>query len=137
MNGFEKISNPRSQLSSQANLRKSAIRNSTLVDIVLWLLRQRQRFRVEGDSMRPLVQPEEEVLVNLRAYRRSRPSIDDIVIIRSPIHPDRRLIKRVIATRDNGLCFVQGDNPAYSTDSRSFGWIEPELLLGRVTSRFF
>ncbi|NET60438.1 MAG: S26 family signal peptidase, partial [Symploca sp. SIO2E6] len=70
------------------------------------------------------------------AYRHSLPASEDVVVIRHPEHKDMRLIKRVIAVRQNGACFVQGDNPLQSTDSRVFGWVEPHLILGRVTSRF-
>lgn len=112
------------------------IRDSNLVDILLWLLRQRQRFRVEGISMLPVLQPGDEVLVDRRAYRYERPSINDVVVIWSPQQPDLRLIKRVISIDQSGACFVQGDNRSCSTDSWSFGWVEPQCLVGRVTSRF-
>lgn len=115
----------------------SQIRSSNAIDILLWLLRQRQRFRVEGMSMLPLFHPGDEVLVDRRAYRRSLPSINDVVAIQSGERPDLLLIKRVISIRQNGACFVQGDNLSESTDSRVFGWVQPQLILGRVTSRFF
>ncbi|MGK7877560.1 MAG: nickel-type superoxide dismutase maturation protease [Xenococcaceae cyanobacterium] len=114
----------------------SQIRDSNVVDILLWLLRQRQRFRVEGISMLPLLQPGDEVLVNRRAYRRMLPSVEDVVVVWSPEQPDIRLIKRVISIHQSGACFLQGDNPSRSRDSRTFGWVEPHLILGRVTSRF-
>ncbi len=115
----------------------SQIRNSNFWDILLWLLRRRKRFRVVGVSMLPLLLPGDEVLVEQWAYRRSRPCLEDLVVIRSPQQPEIRLIKRVIAVNQSGACFVQGDNPSQSTDSRVFGWVEPQLILGRVSSRFF
>ena len=48
--------------------------------------------------------------------------------------PSRNLVIAQLA--QSGACFVQGDNPSYSRDSRRFGWVETELILGRVTSRF-
>ncbi len=87
--------------------------------------------------MLPLLLPGDEVLVDQSAYQRSRPSAEDVVVIRSPQQPNIRLIKRVVAVNPSGACFVRGDNPPQSTDSRVFGWVEPELILGCVTSRFF
>ncbi len=125
------------ELDGFSSLTKSQIRNSNFWDILLWLLRQRQRFRVVGISMLPLLLPGDEVLVDRCAYRRALPASDDVVVIISPDRPDIRLIKRVVAVHQNGACFVQGDNPSQSTDSRVFGWVEPHFILGRVTSRFF
>ena len=122
--------------SSRLNTVVAPIRNSTVVDLLLWVLRRRQRFRVEGLSMLPLLQPGDEVLVNHQAYRRSQPSVEDVVVVQFPEQPNLRLIKRVISTDRSGACFVQGDNPSHSTDSRAFGWVEPRLILGCVTSRF-
>ncbi|NEP58231.1 MAG: nickel-type superoxide dismutase maturation protease [Symploca sp. SIO2G7] len=124
------------KLDGFSSLTISPIRNSNCWDILLWLLRQRQRFRVVGTSMLPLLLPGDEVLVDRKAYRRSLPASNDVVVIIPPNRRDIRLIKRVIAVEHNGACFVQGDNPSQSTDSRSFGWVEPYLILGRVTSRF-
>jgi len=113
------------------------IRNSNIVDLLLWLFRQRQRFRVEGLSMLPLLLPGDEILVDPQAYRHSRPSVEDLVVLRSPEQWDLCLIKRVKSINQSGDCFVEGDNPSQSRDSRAFGWVKPELILGRVTSKFF
>ncbi|NEP11912.1 MAG: nickel-type superoxide dismutase maturation protease [Symploca sp. SIO2C1] len=125
------------ELDGFSSLTTSQIRNSNFWDILLWLLRQRQRFRVVGISMLPLLLPGDEVLVDRWAYRRSLPASNDVVVITPPDRSDIRLIKRVVAVHQNGACFVQGDNPSQSTDSRVFGWVEPHFILGRVTSRFF
>lgn len=114
----------------------SSIRDTNVWDIILWLLGRRQRFRVEGLSMLPLLQPGDEVLVNRQAYRHSRPSVGNVVIVQHPQQLNLCLIKRVIAINENGDCFVQGDNSNYSTDSRVFGWVKPELILGLVTCKF-
>ncbi|MEB3273921.1 MAG: nickel-type superoxide dismutase maturation protease [Prochlorothrix sp.] len=112
------------------------VRNSNLWDLFLWLLRQRQRFQVAGASMLPGLRAGDEILVNPRSYRLRKPAIGEVVVLRSPRQPDLKMVKRVIAVADHGACFVQGDNRAQSTDSWTFGWVEPDLILGRVTSRF-
>ncbi len=113
------------------------IRDCHLGDIILWLLRRRQRFQVDGVSMLPHLQPKDEVLVDRGAYQRSQPSLGDIVVVESPIQPNFYLIKRIVSIRKDGACFLQGDNLSQSTDSRSFGWVESKLIIGRVSCRFF
>ena len=112
------------------------IPNSNNRELLLWLLRFRRRFRVAGTSMAPLLKPGDEVLIDPRAYRRTPPRTDDIVVARHPYRTDLRLVKRVTEVLETGHCHVQGDNPAESTDSRIYGPLPPERILGRVTSRF-
>ena len=47
--------------------------NITLKEFVLWLLGRRQRLRVVGNSMLPLLRPDDEVLIDPRAYGGLRP----------------------------------------------------------------
>jgi nickel-type superoxide dismutase maturation protease len=105
-------------------------------ELLLWLLRRRRRFRVAGDSMRPLLAPGDEVLVDTSAYRDAIPSEGDIVTAQHPYHSDVHLIKRVQSVDPDGACVLHGDNPDESTDSRSFGSVKGHRLIGRVTSRF-
>lgn len=110
--------------------------SSTIKKLLLLLLKRRKRFRVTGVSMLPLLQPGEEILVNPKAYQFQMPQVGDIVVAQHPHHENLRLIKRVAAVLEDGSCFLQGDNATLSTDSRSFGIVAPEQILGRVTSRF-
>ncbi len=112
------------------------LEDSNLQELLLWLLRLRRRFRVTGASMVPLLEPGDEVLVDTRAYRKTPPRPGDIVVARHPYRTDLLLIKRVAQVLDNGYCALKGDNPSESTDSRTFGSLPPERILGRVTSRF-
>ncbi len=109
---------------------------SDTAELLRWLFRRRRRFRVTGDSMRPLLRPGDEVLVDPRAYRRRPPAPGDLVVARHPYQTGVKLIKRVQEVDEHGRCRLIGDNPLYSSDSRSFGRITPENILGRVTSRF-
>ena len=112
------------------------IRDGTLADLCLWLLRWRWRLRIVGVSMQPLLQPGDEVLVDVRAYRRSPPTPGDIVVLQHPHQPQLHIVKRAISVTPSGDCFVQGDNPSASTDSRSFGCVNASQLLGKVVCRF-
>jgi phage repressor protein C with HTH and peptisase S24 domain len=71
--------------------------------------------RVVGTSMAPALQPGRIVV----GGRFVRLKTGDIVVIR---HDGIEKIKRVTAINETGI-FVEGDNRAYSTDSRHFGWI--------------
>jgi nickel-type superoxide dismutase maturation protease len=105
-------------------------------ELLLWLLRFRRRFRVTGTSMLPLLQPGDEVLIDPRAYQQAAPRVGDIVVSRHPYRVDVRLVKRVTAILNDDRCVLEGDNPSDSTDSRSFGAVAPQQILGRVISRF-
>ena len=108
--------------------------DSGIRELTLWLLRQRRRFRVTGVSMLPLLQPGDLVLINHKAYCDRFPEPGDLVVARHPDRPNLLLVKRVAAVLDDGQCILIGDNPAESTDSRSFGAVSLDLILGCVTS---
>lgn len=86
--------------------------------------------------MLPLLQPGDEILANPRAYRSRLPNVGEIVVMQHPIRADLQLVKRVIAVSATGDCFLQGDNPNESTDSRAFGVVKVRQIMGQVTSRF-
>lgn len=115
------------------------LRHKHVGDLMLFLLRRRQRFRVVGTSMLPLLKPGEEVLI--APVKRKAEAIalkpGDLVVARHPFQPTLRLIKRVITVRDDGTYLLMGDNPeaGMSTDSRSFGAVSPSHILGRVICR--
>ena len=102
---------------------------------MLWVFRQRKRFRVVGQSMQPLLNPQEEVLINPHAYRQQMPNPGDLVVAKHPRKPTLKLIKWVVYV-ERYQCFVKGLNLAASTDSREFGLVSQEDLLGQVLCRF-
>ena len=112
------------------------LKESTYTELLLWLLRKRKRFRVTGLSMMPLLKPGEEILVDFKAYQKSPPQVGDLVVAAHPYRPDLQIIKRVALVSEDGSCFLRGDNLTESSDSRSFGVVAAEKILGRVTSRF-
>ncbi|MGK7883396.1 MAG: S26 family signal peptidase, partial [Crocosphaera sp.] len=69
---------------------------SNYQELLLWLLRLRQRFCVTGNSMFPLLKAGEEVLVDTKAYRLCLPEIGDLVIAWHPQKENLRIIKRVV-----------------------------------------
>lgn len=90
-----------------------------------------RRVVVEGDSMRPTLDPGDRLLL----VRAPRPSVGDLVAVGDP-RTGRLLVKRVAAVHGS-LLQVRGDNPAASTDSRSFGPVLRSAVRGRVVRRYY
>lgn len=86
--------------------------------------------------MIPVLQPGDEVLVDLRAYQQKPPRVGDIVLAQRPDKPQVTMIKRVSSILEEGSLVLIGDNPNQSTDSRTFGPVNPGLIQGKVTSKF-
>lgn len=78
----------------------------------------------------------DEILVDKRAYRTTSPQAGDVVIARRPDRPEVEIVKRVTAVTKSGRFFLTGDNPDASTDSRHFGPVTVNDILGKVTSKF-
>lgn len=76
-------------------------------------------YRVAGNSMEPALHPG-QLLVG---WRRGRPAVGRVAVVRTP----RPVVKRVAAATPAGL-WLLGDNPAASTDSRSFGYVPADKV---------
>ena len=94
-----------------------------------------RRFRVEDESMRPGLEPGDYVLVNRWAYRAGMPARGDLVVVEDPEISDRFLVKRVSEASDPMQILVKGDNDRVSRDSRAFGPVSLEKLVGKVWLR--
>jgi nickel-type superoxide dismutase maturation protease len=93
------------------------------------------RVVVEGDSMRPTLDPGDKLLILRLPLRPARPG--SLVALHDPREPAARaLVKRVSGLGIDGV-EVRGDNPVASTDSRSFGPVAPKLVIGPVLYRYF
>ena len=102
---------------------------------ILWLLHRRKRVQVSGESMLPTLLPGDIVLVDTRAYRKTTPAIGEIVVAHHPYQKNLTIIKRIADITPEGRIVLHSDNPKGGTDSRSFGAINSERIIGRVTSR--
>ncbi|NJN83665.1 MAG: nickel-type superoxide dismutase maturation protease [Caldilineaceae bacterium] len=91
--------------------------------------------RVTGASMLPTLRAGDEVFVDPRAYRHRLPQPGEIVVAWHPYQSDLKLIKRVATITADGDCFLASDNPAEGSDSRAFGAVPSQRLIGKVTSR--
>ena len=87
---------------------------------------------VEGDSMRPTLEPGDWLLVDPDAYAGTPPKVRDLVLVPDPREPSRLLVKRVAEVHDDGReLFVAGDAHEASTDSRDFGPVSTSTVEGR------
>ncbi len=109
---------------------------TNLLVFCLWLLGKRKRLRVVGNSMLPLLSPGEEILIDPNAYNKSKPEINHVVAISHPIKSHLTIVKRIKTISEDEGYFLMGDNPAESTDSRHWGTVSPQKIIGRVTNRF-
>jgi signal peptidase I len=97
-------------------------------------------FRVEisGPSMAPALLPGDWAL----AVQTGRLRRGDVVVFEHPEWPGLEMVKRVVVLPDElapdgrilglGEWWLEGDNPAQSTDSRHFGPVSRELIKAKV-----
>ncbi|GAA5010103.1 nickel-type superoxide dismutase maturation protease [Kitasatospora paranensis] len=87
---------------------------------------------VAGPSMRPTLRDGDQVVVRYGA--RIRPGA--VVVVRHPLRQDLLVVKRA-AERRRGGWWLLSDNPLVTTDSREFGVVPDDLVLGRVLLRYW
>ncbi len=104
-----------------------------------------RRFLVEGSSMNPGYKEGDRLLISPILLRFSPPTEGDVVVIQHPKKSNKQLLKRVIGVpgdRVEGVelgqeeYFVLGDNKGKSEDSRHFGKIMRNQILGKVWFRY-
>lgn len=87
------------------------------------------RFKVSDLSMSPTLKDGDYVLTSQIPYKIRGPNVNDIVVIKID---NKYLIKRIARILNNGSYFVLGDNQKASKDSRHFGPIKREQIVGKV-----
>lgn len=80
--------------------------------------------RVVGRSMLPTLRHGQVVV----CWRSARVRVGDVVIV---VHNGVEKIKRAKEVRTHHI-FITGDNPGESTDSRHFGWLTHDQVVGCV-----
>ena len=100
-------------------------------EIFLLTIGKRKRLRVTGDSMSPCLKNGDEILikkvVNLK--------IGDVVLANHPFKQSVKILKRISEITEDGKYFLVGDNLIESTDSRTFGTISLNEILGKVEKK--
>jgi nickel-type superoxide dismutase maturation protease len=65
----------------------------------------------------------------------ARPNPGAVVVARRPDRPDLTIVKRVRRIRPDGAVWLEGDLGIASDDSRLFGAVPADHVLGRVVAR--
>ena len=91
---------------------------------------------VPSMSMHPTLKPGQFILVDTWAYQDKTPLINDVVVFEHGI-AKQYLVKRITPWPihkkvQKDAWFVTGDNKYYSQDSRYFGAIKSEKIIGQV-----
>lgn len=92
------------------------------------------RFVVYGDSMKPFFESGDRLRVSVIAYKLRLPRAGDAVVVRDP-RTGRLVLKRIKRLEGAGY-FVLGDNPEASTDSREFGVVYKDEIVGKVVKKY-
>lgn len=90
------------------------------------------RFRIREDSMSPSFESGDYILVSGLPYIFGGPKKGDVIVFK---HSGEYLVKRVARVTKRNTYFVVGDNKTDSIDSRRFGPIKSEQLIGKVVIR--
>jgi len=108
---------------------RSALPAANWRSLLLLLSGLRRRYRVDGDSMRPTLAPDDVVIFQPIHADNKLLKMGYVVVARHPLQPAKLIIKRLVAFNSNGL-ELRGDNEPASTDSRHFGLVPRNQLLG-------
>ncbi|MEW5806735.1 MAG: signal peptidase I [Acidobacteriota bacterium] len=91
-----------------------------------------QPFKINGNSMFPTIRNGDLVLISkVSLLSGKRPATGDIVAFFDPADGKRILIKRVKEDCGQGY-FVMGDNAESSIDSRVFGTVSGDRIIGKA-----
>ena len=88
---------------------------------------------LEGDSMLPTFNKNSTlVFIDKFSPIFFRPKIDQIVIVNKNGIEMCKRIKKIKTIEKNIFIWIEGDNKKNSFDSRNFGWIKKDFIIGNV-----
>lgn len=118
-----------------------------IAPVRLWVA---QPFIVSGASMEPTFETGDYLIIDEFSYHFQKPQKDDVIVFRYPLDKSKFFIKRIeglpgetvkyngqeLKLGDNEY-FVLGDNTMASSDSRIWGPVEENLIVGRALVRLW
>ena len=90
------------------------------------------RFKIVDKSMEPEFKEGDFVVASSISYMFRKPKGGDIIILKHPENKKMILIKKIEQDLENGKYMVIGNNKELSTDSRKFGPVDREDIIGEV-----
>ena len=84
---------------------------------------------IRGNSMEPTLYDGDNVI--FEEFQDQRLRVGDVVLCQHPFS-SKNIVKRIKSITKNNKLYVMGDNPLYSSDSRSFG----PLSFGKIIGLF-
>lgn len=88
--------------------------------------------KVEGSSMLPQLKSGDLIFI----LKTKKLKVGQIAISKRPDRPNLIVIKRVKTVTKNGY-WLEGDNQIESDDSRIFGEVDKELILGKYIFKYW
>lgn len=118
-----------------------------IMPIRLWIA---QPFIVSGASMEPTFETGDYLIIDELSYQFQNPEKGDVIVFRYPLNPSKFFIKRVEGLPGETIeydgkeialgkdeYFVTGDNKPNSSDSRIWGPVKENLIIGRAIVRLW
>lgn len=121
-----------------------------VIIVVLFRTWVAQPFIVSGSSMEPAFENGDYLIIDEISYYFRDPQKGDVIVFRYPLNPSKFFIKRIVGlpgetieidgkkiSLSENQYFVLGDNLLKSSDSRRWGALEEDLLVGRAFLRLW
>ena len=114
---------------------RSLFHKPDLLTLFTLIIGYRQPLRVVGSSMEGTLKEGDLITYKKLNSKKIDLKIGDIVVVSHPKTKNKLIIKRIYKIYHNKFD-LRGDNYLSSTDSREFGLIELDLIIGKVDKIF-
>ena len=114
---------------------KSLFQKPDLFTLLTLIIGYRQHLRVVGNSMKGVMSEGDLITYKRININNLDLEIGDIVVAFHPKIKNKLIVKRIYSIHKNKFD-LRGDNFLFSTDSRDWGLIELDLIVGKVEKIF-
>ena len=114
---------------------KSLFQKPDLFSLFSIMIGYRQHLRVVGNSMEDKISEGDLIVYKKINPKKPELEVGDIVVASHPEIKSKLIIKRIYQIHQNKFD-LRGDNSLSSTDSREWGLVELDLIVGKVEKIF-